>query len=112
MVHSRGYTPAGVEAWNGIRGVDLLSQLEYVDAARIGVTGISGGGAATFWIAAADPRVSVAIPVSGMADLESYVPNLVVNGHCDCNVYVQHISVAVDENCRTGSTSPPALHQQ
>lgn len=82
--HSAGYTPAGVEAWNGIRGLDYLLSRDDVDPDRIGVTGISGGGAATFWIAAADPRVKVAVPVSGMADLESYVPNRVINGHCDC----------------------------
>ncbi len=82
--HSRGYTSAGVEAWNGIRGIDYLISRDDVDPKRIGVTGISGGGAATFWIAAADERVAVAIPVSGMADLESYVPNRVINGHCDC----------------------------
>src|SRR5688572_21649826 len=82
--HSRGYTPAGVEAWNGIRGIDYLTSRPDVDPQRIAVTGISGGGAATFWIAAADERVKVAVPVSGMADLESYVPNLVINGHCDC----------------------------
>lgn len=81
---SRGYTPAGVECWNGIRGIDYLVSRPDVDAGRIGVTGISGGGAATFWIAAADERVKVAVPVSGMADLVSYVPNRVVNGHCDC----------------------------
>jgi cephalosporin-C deacetylase-like acetyl esterase len=82
--HSRGYTPAGVEAWNGIRGIDYLISRPDVDLERIAVTGISGGGAATFWVAAADERVKVAIPVSGMADLESYVPNRVINGHCDC----------------------------
>lgn len=82
--HSRGYTPAGVEAWNGMRGIDYLVSRPDVDPKRIGVTGISGGGAATFWIAAADERVAVAVPVSGMADLESYVGNRVINGHCDC----------------------------
>jgi dienelactone hydrolase len=82
--HSRGYTPAGVEAWNGVRGIDYLVSRSDVDPERIAVTGISGGGAATFWVAAADERVKVAIPVSGMADLESYVPNRVINGHCDC----------------------------
>ena len=38
----------------------------------------------SFWIVAADPRVAVAVPVSGMADLPSYVPKRVINGHCDC----------------------------
>lgn len=82
--HSRGYTPAGVECWNGVRGIDYLCGRPDVDPERIGVTGISGGGAATFWIAAADERVKTAVPVSGMADLASYVPNRTVNGHCDC----------------------------
>ncbi len=81
---SAGYTPAGVECWNGIRAIDYLLTRPDVDPDKIGVTGISGGGAATFWIAAADDRVKVAVPVSGMSDLESYVKNKVVNGHCDC----------------------------
>ena len=82
--HSRGYTPAGVECWNGIRGIDYLCSRPEVDPDRIGVTGISGGGATTVWVAAADDRVKVAVPVSGMSDLESYVTNRVINGHCDC----------------------------
>ena len=82
--HSRGYTSAGVECLNGIRGIDYLISRPDVDPERIAVTGISGGGAATFWIAAADERASVAVPVSGMADLPSYVTNRVINGHCDC----------------------------
>ncbi len=79
-----GYTPAGVECWNGIRAIDYLQSRKDVDPDRIGVTGISGGGAATIWISAADERVKVAVPVSGMSDLESYVSNKVINGHCDC----------------------------
>ena len=82
--HSRGYTSAGVECWNGVRGIDYLVSRPDVDPERLAVTGISGGGAATFWIAAADERIKVAIPVSGMADLEAYVGNRVINGHCDC----------------------------
>ncbi len=82
--HSLGYTPAGVECWNGIRAIDYLVSRKDVDPERIGVTGISGGGATTVWVAAADERVKVAVPVSGMSDLESYVANKVVNGHCDC----------------------------
>jgi dienelactone hydrolase len=82
--HSRGYTPAGVECLNGMRGIDYLAGRPDVDPERIAVTGISGGGAATYWITAADERAKVAVPVSGMADLESYVANRVINGHCDC----------------------------
>ena len=81
---SRGYTPAGVECWNGIRGIDYLLSRNDVDPQRIGVTGISGGGAATFWITAADERVKVAVPVSGLSDLSSYVSDHIVDGHCDC----------------------------
>jgi hypothetical protein len=67
-----------------VRGIDYLVSRPDVDPSRIAVTGISGGGAATFWVAAADERVTVAVPVSGMADLESYISNRVINGHCDC----------------------------
>ena len=81
---ARGYTPAGVECWNGIRALDYLQSRPEVDGEKIAVTGISGGGAATFWIAAADDRVKVAVPVSGMGDLTDYIGEKVVNGHCDC----------------------------
>jgi cephalosporin-C deacetylase-like acetyl esterase len=82
--HSLAYTPAGVECWNGVRAIDYLLTRKDVDRDKIGVTGISGGGAVTIWIAAADERVKVAVPVSGMSDLKSYVGNKVINGHCDC----------------------------
>src|ERR1043166_7701002 len=81
---ARGYTPAAIECWNGIRAIDYLQSRPEVDTNRIAVTGISGGGAATFWISAADERVKIAVPVSGMGDLEDYVGQDVVNGHCDC----------------------------
>src|SRR3954467_8543832 len=70
------------------RDIDYLCGRPDVDAERIGVTGISGGGATTVWVAAADDRVKVAVPVSGMSDLESYVTNQVINGHCDCMFFI------------------------
>lgn len=81
---NRGYTPAGVEAWNGVRGIDLLQSLEEVDPQRIGVTGRSGGGAYTWYIAAIDERVQCAVPVAGITDLENHVVDGCVEGHCDC----------------------------
>ena len=81
---SRGYTPAGVEALNGLRGVDYLCSRPEVDAERIGVTGRSGGGAGSWWAATLDDRVKVAVPVAGITDLRDHVVEGCVSGHCDC----------------------------
>src|SRR5207302_1328523 len=82
--YSAGYTPAGVECWNAVRAVDYLVSRPEVDPARIGATGISGGGVGTFWVAAADERVKAAAPVSGMGDLTFYVGEGGIGRHCDC----------------------------
>ncbi len=80
----RGYTPAGVEAWNCVRALDYLETRKEVDANRIGVTGRSGGGAYSWWIAAIDERIKVAVPVAGITDLQNHVVDGCVDGHCDC----------------------------
>jgi dienelactone hydrolase len=81
---SRGYTPAGVEAWNCVRSLDYLQSRPEVDPERIGVTGRSGGGAYSWWIAAIDDRIKAAVPVAGITDLENHVVDGTVEGHCDC----------------------------
>lgn len=82
--NSRGYTPAGVEAWNGMRALDYLQSRPEVDGERLGVTGRSGGGAYSWWIAALDERVKAAVPVAGITDLQNHVVDGCVEGHCDC----------------------------
>jgi len=82
--YSRGYTPAGVEVWNAIRGLDLLSERPEVDEVKMGVTGISGGGAQSWFIAAADPRIKAAAPVCGASTLEAHISTRTIDGHCDC----------------------------
>lgn len=86
--NSRGYTPAGIEAWNAIRALDYLESRPEVDRMRLGMTGRSGGGAYTWTVAALDERVRVACPVAGMTDLENQVVDGVVEGHCDCMFHV------------------------
>jgi dienelactone hydrolase len=82
--YSRGYTPGGVELLNGIRGLDLLQERPEVNPERLGVTGISGGGALSWYVAAADDRIKVAAPVCGTGTLESHIEDRTIDGHCDC----------------------------
>ncbi|MCF6351824.1 MAG: acetylxylan esterase [Cyclobacteriaceae bacterium] len=84
--YSRGYTPAGVELWNGIRGLDLLSQLPEVDKEKLGVTGASGGGSQSWFIAAADSRVKAAAPAAGAETLEAQIQQRTIDNQCDCMV--------------------------
>lgn len=81
---NRGYTPAGVEAWNCIRALDYLQSRPEIDGSRIGCSGRSGGGAYSWWIAALDERIRAAVPVAGITDLQNHIPDGCVDGHCDC----------------------------
>jgi X-Pro dipeptidyl-peptidase (S15 family) len=94
---SRGYTPAGIECWNAMRALDYLESRPEVDPKRLGVTGRSGGGATSWWLAAADDRPQCIIPVAGLADLQAhlvegvadrYRKGGVISGHCDCMYFV------------------------
>ena len=82
--NSRGYSSAGAEAWNCIRALDYLQSRKEVDPDRLGVTGRSGGGAYSWWIATLDERIKAAAPVAGITDLQNHVVDGVVEGHCDC----------------------------
>ena len=85
---ARGYTPAGIEAWNGVRSIDYLLTRDDVDKTKIGVTGRSGGGATSWWLGAIDDRISAVIPVAGITDLKNHVVDGAVEGHCDCMYHV------------------------
>jgi cephalosporin-C deacetylase-like acetyl esterase len=84
---SRGYTPAGVEVWNAIRAIDYLETRAEVDKARIGITGISGGGAISWYAAAADERIAVSVPVCGTFTFGSQAKHWRAYGQCDCIYY-------------------------
>ncbi|TAK94301.1 MAG: acetylxylan esterase [Verrucomicrobia bacterium] len=83
--NSRGYTPAGVEAWFGIRALDYLCTRPEVDTNRFGVTGHSGGGAYSWTVTALDDRIKAAAPLAGMADLRGHILDNLMDSHCDCN---------------------------
>jgi dienelactone hydrolase len=84
---SLGYTPAGVEVWNAIRALDFLETRPEVNAKRIGLTGISGGGAMTWYTAAVDERIAAAAPVCSTFTWGSQADHWVARGQCDCIYY-------------------------
>lgn len=88
--YSLGYTPAGVEVWNAIKALDILQSMPEVDPDHIGVTGISGGGAMSWFTAAVDERIKAVAPVCGTATIKSHVCKRTIEGHCDCMFWINN----------------------
>lgn len=88
--HSRGYTPAGAEVWNAMRALDYLETRSDVDAERMGVTGLSGGGVVSWCLGAADQRVKVVAPVCQSGSIEQVIANRGADGHCDCAFWINY----------------------
>lgn len=84
---SLGYTPAGVEVWSAMRALDYLETRHEVDKSRIGLTGISGGGAMTWYTAAVDERIAAAAPVCSTFTFGSQAAHWLASGQCDCIYY-------------------------
>lgn len=57
-----GSSAANYFVWDGIRAIDYLISRPEVDASRLGITGRSGGGTQTAYIAALDDRILAAAP--------------------------------------------------
>ena len=62
-------------AYDASRGVDYLASLPEVDAARIGVTGNSGGGTMTTWLTGLDDRIAFSAPSCFVTDFWSNLRN-------------------------------------
>ncbi len=76
QAEARLQTQMGLQTYNSIRVLDWFSHLPDVDAARIGVTGASGGGTQTFILCAIDPRPAVAFP--------AVMVSTAMQGGCTC----------------------------
>lgn len=104
---SRGYTPAGVEVWNAMRAIDYLETRKEVDFSRIGITGISGGGAVSWYAAAADERIAVSVPVCGTFTFGSQATDWRASGQCDCIYY--HNTFLTDQSVVAALIAPRPL---
>jgi hypothetical protein len=68
-------TPTALETLDAIRAVDYLYTRKDIDRSRIGVTGESGGSNSTYWVAALDARVRLAVPVCSVTSFDYWIRN-------------------------------------
>jgi hypothetical protein len=61
-----------------------------VDGEKLGVTGLSGGGAMSWFLGAADERVKVVVPVCQSGSIERMAVDRATDGHCDCAFWVNY----------------------
>jgi dienelactone hydrolase len=73
-------TATSVYVWDLIRALDYLATRPEADMTRVGLTGASGGGLATMWAFAAEPRFTAAASVVYPSSLEINPQN-----GCLCN---------------------------
>ena len=64
------------------RGLDYLETVRRVDADRVGLMGISGGGQMTLWTTAVETRLKLAV-ISGY--LNRFADSVMGMNHCICN---------------------------
>src|SRR5262249_51332344 len=74
-----GQTLIGWRVWDIMRTIDYISSRPELDASRVGSVGISGGGTATLFSAAVEPRLRVAM-VSGY--LNTFRDSIGSLAHC------------------------------
>lgn len=92
--YSTGYSPAGAEVWDTIRAVDFLNDLKspngkpLVDVNRIGIAGLSGGSARTFWSFAVDQRFKAAVACQGFTTVHQY--DKTIPSTCDVHLFYNY----------------------
>ena len=77
-----GMTPVGLRCWDTSRTLDYLVSLPEVDASRVGVAGLSGGGMVGLFWAALEPRVKVAMIAGYYCTFRESIFSVY---HCLCN---------------------------
>ena len=77
-----GRTLIGERAWDVSRAVDMLETLPEIDKSHIALMGLSGGGTATYYAGALEPRLKVIMPAGAVCAFDASIG---VMQHCVCN---------------------------
>ena len=78
-----GRTTIGERVNDVSRAIDaVLSHFDIVDAEKIMLMGISGGGTATYYTAALEERISLAVSIGAVCTFDSSISAMM---HCTCN---------------------------
>ena len=77
-----GSTPVGLRCWDAARLIDFLETEDRVDARRIGVAGLSGGGTVGLFFSALEDRIKLAMIGGYYCTFKESIFSI---HHCICN---------------------------
>ena len=100
-----GRTLIGERVWDVSRAIDLALTYPEIDGERILCTGNSGGGTATYYAAAMDERIKVAMPSCAVCTYRHSICSIY---HCVCN-YIPRISKYMEMGDVAAAIAPRAL---
>jgi dienelactone hydrolase len=93
------------------KGLDVLLQHPKADPARVGVTGLSGGGWQTIVISALDARVTLSVPVAGYTSMQGRVECHLPNDIGDLEQCPPDLTTVIDYQPMTAMVAPHPMLQ-
>lgn len=100
-----GRTMIGERCWDVSRAIDLALTFPEIDGDKIICTGNSGGGTATYYAAAYDERIKVAMPSCAFC---TYKDSIGAMFHCVCN-FIPKIAEYMDMGDIAAAIAPRKL---
>lgn len=93
--------------WDGVRALDYLGSLPEVDASKIGVTGNSGGGALSTYLAMRDPRIAAASIVTFLSSIPKKIEARILDAEADPEQDIQGLfGAGIDHTELAGMIAP------
>lgn len=93
--------------WDGLRALDYLASLPEVDASKIGVTGNSGGGALSTYLAMLDSRIAAASIVTFLSSIPKKIEARIQDAEADPEQDIQGLfGAGIDHTELAGMIAP------